>query len=141
MIIDSVIDHNINISKYSPLADSSYTKSPKELDHPKKDLINIQNIDENGSFKCCLVRYFHPVDHNLKRSTKADKYFAKELDFKDIKFPVKIGDIRKSKNKSYRYYHGKISNICIKKKLWRKTCPFIIDKRRRKKAICSCQRF
>ena len=35
-IIDSVIDHNINISKYNPLADSSYIKLPKELDHPRK---------------------------------------------------------------------------------------------------------
>ena len=35
-IIDSVIDHNINISKYNPLAGSSYIKLPKELDHPRK---------------------------------------------------------------------------------------------------------
>ena len=35
-IIDSVIDHIINISKYNPLAGSSYINLPKELDHPKK---------------------------------------------------------------------------------------------------------
>ena len=34
-IIDSVIDHNISISKYNPLAGSSYIKLPKELNHPK----------------------------------------------------------------------------------------------------------
>ena len=45
-IIDSVIEHNINISKYSPLSGSSYIKLPKELDHPRKGLINIQKIDE-----------------------------------------------------------------------------------------------
>ena len=45
-IIDSVIEHNINISKYSPLSGSSYIKIPKELDHPRKGLINIQKIDE-----------------------------------------------------------------------------------------------
>ena len=33
-IIDSVIDHTINISNYNPLDDSSYIKLPKELDHP-----------------------------------------------------------------------------------------------------------
>ena len=38
-IIDSVIDHNI--SKYNPLAGSSYIKLPKELKLPKKSLINI----------------------------------------------------------------------------------------------------
>ena len=40
-IIDSVIDHNINISKYNPLAGSSYIILPKELKLPKKGLINI----------------------------------------------------------------------------------------------------
>ena len=49
--IDSVIDHAINISKYNLLAGSSYIKLPKELDHLGKDLINIQNTDENERFK------------------------------------------------------------------------------------------
>ena len=44
-----------------------------------------------------MVRNLNPVDHNLKRITKADKYFAKRLAFKDIKFPVKIRDIHKIK--------------------------------------------
>ena len=35
-IIDSVIDHTISISKYNPLAGSSYIKLLIELDHPKK---------------------------------------------------------------------------------------------------------
>ena len=50
-ITDSVLDHNINISKNNPLAGSSYTKLPKELDHPRQVLIHIQNIDENECFK------------------------------------------------------------------------------------------
>ena len=40
-VIDSVIEHNISISKYNPLAESSYIKLQKELDHPRKGLINI----------------------------------------------------------------------------------------------------
>ena len=47
-IIDSVIDHTGSISKYNPLAGNSYIKLPKELDHPRKGLINIQNIVLNG---------------------------------------------------------------------------------------------
>ena len=35
-IVDSVIDHSIDISKVKPLAGSSYTKLPNELDHPRK---------------------------------------------------------------------------------------------------------
>ena len=40
-IIDSVIDHTIIISKYNPLAGSSYIKLPKKLDQQKKGLTNI----------------------------------------------------------------------------------------------------
>ena len=36
------------------------------------------------------MRYLNPVDHNSKRINKSDKDFSKKLDFKDIKFPVKI---------------------------------------------------
>ena len=38
-------------SKYNPLADSSYIKLTKELHHPRKGMINIQNIDDNEQFK------------------------------------------------------------------------------------------
>ena len=48
--INSVMDHNINITKYNPLAGSSYINLAKELDHPKKGLTNIQNIDDNECF-------------------------------------------------------------------------------------------
>ena len=48
--IDSVIEHNLSISKYNPLAGTSYIKLSKELDHPRKRLINVQNIDHNDCF-------------------------------------------------------------------------------------------
>ena len=50
-IIDSVIDHTISISKYNPLCGSSYIKFSKEVDHPTKGLIKIQNTDHNEWFK------------------------------------------------------------------------------------------
>ena len=46
-IIDSVIDPTASISKYNPLTGISYIKLPKELGHPRKRLIYIQNIDGN----------------------------------------------------------------------------------------------
>ena len=49
-IIDSVFSHTISISKYNPLAGSSYIELPKELKHPRKRLINIQNTDDNEYF-------------------------------------------------------------------------------------------
>ena len=91
-IIDSIIDHSISISKYNPLAGISYIKLPKELNAPRKRLINIQNINDNECFKWGLVIYLNPADHNSRIITKADKDFTKRLDFKDIKFPVKLRD-------------------------------------------------
>ena len=47
-IIDSVVDHYNSISKHNSLAGISYNKLPKELDHPRQGLINIQNTDNNA---------------------------------------------------------------------------------------------
>ena len=92
-IIDSVIDHIISISKHNPLARSSCIKLPKELDHPRKSLINIQNTDDYVYLKWCLARFLNPTDHHPARVKKADKTFAKRLDL--IKFPVETRDIHK----------------------------------------------
>ena len=45
-------------------------------------------------------RYLNPSNHHPARITKAGKDFAKRLDFKDIKFPVKIRDINKIEKKN-----------------------------------------
>ena len=82
-IIDSVIDYNINVSKYNTLAGSSHIKLPKELDHPRKCMINVQNIVDKECFKWCLVRSVHPADVNPSRIKKADIHF-KRFDFKSI---------------------------------------------------------
>ena len=94
-IIGSVIDHTISISKYNLLAGGSYVKLPKQLDHPRKGLINVQNIDDNKCFRWCLVRCLNPADYNPRRIRKAHKKFAVKLDFKNIKFPVETRDIHK----------------------------------------------
>ena len=70
-IIDSVIDCNTIILKYNPLAGSIYVKLPKELYHPRKWLINIQNIDDNESFKWNLVRCLNTADCNPGRTYKS----------------------------------------------------------------------
>ena len=64
-------------------------------------MINIQNIGNNKCFKWCSDTYFDPTDHSQRGITKADKDFAKLLDFKeDIKFPAKIKHIHKIENNS-----------------------------------------
>ena len=94
------IDHAISISKYNPLAGGSYIKLPKELDHPSKGLINIQNIHDIEFFKWCFVRYLNLSEHNTRRITNADKGVVKRLNFKDLKFPVKVRDIHKIEKKN-----------------------------------------
>ena len=58
-------------------------------------MVNIENIDDNECFKWCLVRYLQPADHNTRRILKADNDFARQLDFKDIKFSFKVRNIHK----------------------------------------------
>ena len=84
-------------------------------------MINIQNIDDNECFKWSIARYLHPENHYPARITKADKYFADKLDFKDIKFPVKIRDIHINEIKNstaisvFGYNSQDQSNLCIEK--------------------------
>ena len=78
-IIDSIIDHNISISNHNPLAGSSYMKIPKELGHPRKGFINIQNIDNNDCFKWCLVRYLKSADVRQQESQTLTKILPKSL--------------------------------------------------------------
>ena len=56
-------------------------------------MINIQDVDDNECFKWSIVRYLSPSDHHPSIITKADKYFAKKIYFKDIKFVVNVTDI------------------------------------------------
>ena len=99
-IIDSIIDHAISISKNNPLAESSCIKLPKKLDHPRKGLINIQNINDNEYLKWSIVRYVNPADYHSAGIRNFDKDFAKKLDFEDIKFPVKVRHIYKFEKKN-----------------------------------------
>ena len=99
MIIDSVIDQNINISKYKPLAGSSYIELLKELNHLRKSLINNKIINDNKYLRWCLVKYSNPVDNHPARIRKIDKLFRDDMDFKDITFPIKVKDIQKVQKK------------------------------------------
>ena len=42
-----------------------------------------------------MVRYLRDADENSAKMRKFGKYFRKNLDFKDIKLPVRFRDIHK----------------------------------------------
>ena len=76
-IIDSVTHHTINISKSKSLSGSNYIALLKKLDHLRKILINIQNIDNKKFLKWCLVSHLHSVGQNPAIIRKTDKKYAK----------------------------------------------------------------
>ena len=116
------------------------------MDHPRKGLINIQNIDDNKCFKWCLVRYLNPENHHPARITKADQDFGKTLDFKDIIFPVKIRDINKIENKSsisinaFGYENKEKYPICVSKECCaEKHVDLLFIGEGERKTLCSYQ--
>ena len=92
--VDRIEVINIEISNYEPLAAGSYIKSPKELSHPKKGLINLRNKD-NKCFMWCHLRLLHPRKKDATRVTKEDIELVGTLDYSDINFPLSIYDYEK----------------------------------------------
>ena len=82
------------------------------------------------------MKYFHPADHHPARIIKADKTFAKELDFIVIKFQAKIRDIYKIKKKIVSLVNETeikyLFNLCVKK-YEDKHVDLLLDRRRRQK--------
>ena len=71
-VVQDILSQYLNLSSYLPLTGSTYCKLPKELNHPMKGLINIQNND-NKCFLCCHIRYLNCNGIKLSRITKKDK--------------------------------------------------------------------
>ena len=72
-----------------------------------------------------MVRYLHPADHHPERIRKVNILYGDKLDFKDIKFSVKVRDIHKIERKiplalvSYVIKIKKNNQSMYKKNLWR----------------------
>ena len=95
----------IDILLYNPLEGSSYIELPKELQNPRKGLINIKNEDKK-CFLYCLLYHFHKdeMTNNPQRVSKYKRYEGSAkpcpkgsgpLNFNGINFPVAIKDIPK----------------------------------------------
>ena len=112
---------------------------PKDLYHPTKGLLNIQDIDDNEGFNWSIVRHWNSAHHHPVGIKNADKDFAKKLDFKNKQFSVEIRGIHKienlNKNKEEHSFY--VSKILLRTR----TCWLIINSRRRKKTLLSYQKF
>ena len=69
------------------MSGSTYVKLPKELRHPMKGLINIQNSD-NKCFLWCHVRHLNCEGIKSSRITKKDKEIAEGLNYSVVNVPV-----------------------------------------------------
>ena len=122
-IVEEIISQYLNLSTYLPLSGSTYIKFPKELNHPMKGLINIQN-NGNKCFLWCHVRHLNLDGVKLERITKKDKEIVKNLDYSNVDFPVskkdygKIETLNKINAKVFSYenevvYPVYLSNQCF----------------------------
>ena len=93
-IAEEIISQVLNVSSYLPLSESTYITLPKELDHPMKGLININN-DDNRCLLWCHVRHLNLDCVKPSRITKKDKKIVKDLNYSAVEFPVSKKDYDK----------------------------------------------
>ena len=90
--LKSINSVSIAMARYEPLSGSSYLPLPPYISN-KKAIINIQNSD-NMCFMWAILAKLHPANVKPERVSKYRDYTG-ELNFDDIKFPVKLYDISK----------------------------------------------
>ena len=84
---DQVQDIWIRISRYDPLAPSSFIPLPDELNNSMTGLINIKNQGEDDCFKYSHLRLINPKKTHPERVTsKRDKEILDSLDYSDVNF-------------------------------------------------------
>ena len=106
---------------------SNYQKIYTWLLHDE-DLINIQNMDDHECFKWSIVRYLNPEIHHPAKISKDDKAVKIWYTHKIEKIiPSALVFLAKKTKKTIQSMYLKM--------LWRKTCWFGINSRRRKEAL------
>ena len=93
-IIELLNSQYLNIPTYIPFLGSIFIELPKELNNPKKGLINIHKND-NKCFSWCHVRYLNPVNDHSTRIKREDRKIADSLDYNNVSFPVSTKDYKK----------------------------------------------
>lgn len=116
--LHSLIHLEVNINKLNAMRGSSYLPLPEQI-KKKHACVNVKNRDDK-CFMWAVLSALHPIEKNPDRVSHYKK-FEKELNFKDIEFPVSVRNIRKFEklnNISINLYMLKLK----KKKIQRLTC-------------------
>ena len=90
-----LLNHDLHVNKYDPLAARSYIKLPAEIQN-RLATINIQNTDDT-CFIYCLGRALdpNPEPSELERVSSHLKNVCEILGLNDIKTPVNVQDLPK----------------------------------------------
>ena len=91
-VFDTILSHDLHVSKYDPLVGSSYLELPKRLRNSKKGLVNVKNNDDK-CFLWCHVRHLRPQERDPNRVKKEDRVVASQLNYMGIRFPVEISQV------------------------------------------------
>ena len=92
----SVLSLNLHTIKYETLGSSSCIPLPKFI-AAKKAIINLKNEDDEF-FKWAITRALNPVENHPERIDRGLRATSKVLNWKGLKFPVKLSDINKFEN-------------------------------------------
>ncbi len=106
-ILDRITSLSLRIIKYNPLRTGGYIKTPKELSHPMKGLLNIDNNRVRGGrpdekcFVWSVLAHLHPAPeltqtgkrNKRKTSLKFYEQYENELNTRGMQFPVAMKDI------------------------------------------------
>ena len=90
-----LLNHDLHVNKYDPLAARSYISLPAEIQN-KKATVNLKN-DDDRCFIYCLGRALdpNPEKNNLDRVSTHLKNVCETLGLNNIKTPVSVQDLLK----------------------------------------------
>ena len=88
---ERVLSLDVHFTDFQPLRGSTFLPLPSKIS-TKKAVINMKNNDDQ-CFKWSVVRALNPVAKNSERITKELKDQSERLDWRGLKFPVKLDQI------------------------------------------------
>ena len=86
-----VLSLDVHFTDFQPLRGSTFLPLPRKISS-KKAVINMKNTDDQ-CFKWSVVRALNPVAKNSERVSKELKDQSERLDWRGLKFPVKLDQI------------------------------------------------
>ncbi|XP_063388138.1 uncharacterized protein LOC134674022 [Cydia fagiglandana] len=84
---------DVNVNKFNPLRGSSYIELPRDIQN-RKAVINVKNSDHE-CFRWAVLSGLYPPTSHRSNTTKSYIAHKNKLNFGNLTFPLKVGDIQK----------------------------------------------